>query len=147
MLVARLMEPWVIALLSLVGGAFLGAISKAIWFGRNAVTKDDLTSHTTTMASEVHELRKIVVGYRDELKNAIDSESRMLGETISALREKINKVELEASQIFVRRDSWHKAMDQMQISASKSDEFIGARIDKLESKIDRLTDRLPAPKH
>jgi hypothetical protein len=146
-MVGRLMEqPWIIALVSLVGGALVGAFSKAVWFGRNAVTKDDLIAATATMTTELHGLR-----------SEIDTHSREIGETITALRthvltidrdttKKITEVELYVRDTFVRRDSWHKAMDQMQERWAAAEVAEKERALRIEAKVDRIIERLMGEK-
>lgn len=125
------METWVIALgSSVVSGSFT-VLGAAWWFGRNSVTLADL-----------HELRDLAIAHRDELKEELASERRDVGEGLLALREKINLVELEAAKVYVRRESWHQAMNQLQETFGKSDQAAEQRMLRLEEKIDRLADRL-----
>jgi hypothetical protein len=134
-LVGRLMDTWVIALASLVGGAFVGAITRAFLFGRHTVTKDDLIAATATMTTEIHELRE-----------AIDSHERNVGETITGIRSKINEVELYVRDTYVRRDSWHQAMNQMQERWAAGEKAAEDRSFRLEGKVDRIIERLMGEK-
>lgn len=68
---------------------------------------------------------------RTEIGKDFVAQQRALGETIAALREKINNVELEAYKVFVRRESFHELIKQTQDATN-------ARFDKIEAKIDRL---------
>lgn len=133
MVMAALMESWVIAAISAVVGISVTLISTVYWFGRNTVTLPDL-----------HELRDLAIAHRDELKEEIASERRDVGEGLSALREKINLVELEGAKNYVRRESWHQAMGQLQETFGKSDAAAEQRMLRLEEKIDRLSDRVSA---
>lgn len=133
MVTAALMESWVIAAISAVVGISVTLISTVYWFGRNTVTLPDL-----------HELRDLAIAHRDELKEEIASERRDVGEGLSALREKINLVELEGAKNYVRRESWHQAMGQLQETFGKSDAAAEQRMLRLEEKIDRLSDRVSA---
>lgn len=124
-----LMEPWAIALLSAAGGALAGAISKAFWVGRNAVTVPDL-----------HQVR-------DELRADLAAERREVGEGLKAIRQKVTDIEIDLAKNYVRRDSWHAAVNQMQESASKDAAADQQWKLRMEEKIDRLGERLPPVKH
>lgn len=132
-MVAGLMEPWVVALISSIASGCLTVVGAVYWFGRNSVTIGDL-----------HELRDLAIAHRDELKEEIARERREVGEGLSALREKINMVELEAAKVYVRRESWHQAMNQLQENIGKSDQAAEQRMLRIEEKIDRLADRITA---
>lgn len=136
------METWVIALISAIASGAVTVIGAAIWFGRNTVTKDDLIASTDTMTTEIHALR-----------NEIDVHSREVGETITALRThvsaidrdttaKITQVELYVRDTFVRRDSWHTAMNQLQERWAAGEKAAEERALRLEAKVDKLVDRL-----
>jgi hypothetical protein len=142
MLVARLMEPWLIALISAIASGSVTVIGAAIWFGRNTVTKDDLIASTATMTAGIHELR-----------SEIDSHSREVGETITSLRThlgnvdrdttaKITEVELYVRDTFVRRDSWHTAMNQLQERWAAGEKAAEERSLRLEVKLDKIVERL-----
>lgn len=141
-----LMEPWVIALVSAMASGSVTVIGAAIWFGRNTVTKDDLLTATATMTTEIHDLR-----------NEIDSHGRQVGETISSIRQritdvdssatkKITEVELYVRDTFVRRDSWHNAMNQIQERWAAGDKIAEERALRLEAKVDRIVERLMGEK-
>jgi hypothetical protein len=142
MLVGRLMESWVIALLSALVGGAAAVVSWSFWIGRNAVTKDDLDKATAATATEIH-----------SLQSEIASHSREVGETITALRThvstidrdttaKITQVELYIRDTFVRRDSWHTAMNQLQERWAAGEKAAEERSLRLEGKVDKLVERL-----
>lgn len=130
-MVASLMEPWVIALVSAIASGCVTVIGSAYWFGRNNVTKDDLMKATADTANEIHDLR-----------DSVNSHERNVGETVHGIREKIKEVELYVRDTYVRRDSWHQAMNQLQESIGKSDAAAEQRMLRIEEKIDRLGERL-----
>lgn len=145
-MVLALMEPWIIALVSAMASGSVTVIGAAIWFGRNTVTKDDLLTATATMTTEIHDLR-----------NEIDSHGRQVGETISSIRQriadvdsgatkKITEVELYVRDTFVRRDSWHNAMNQIQERWAAGDKIAEERALRLEAKVDRIVERLMGEK-
>lgn len=135
------MEPWVIALVGCAFGICTTLVGAIYWFGRNTVTKDDLIAATTTMTTELHGLR-----------GEIDSHGRSVGETFLGIRQKIadvensatkkiTEVELYVRDTFVRRDSWHAAMAQMQSQWSASEMAAEERSRRIEEKVDRLIER------
>lgn len=137
-----LMEPWLVAIVSAIASGSVTVIGAAIWFGRNTVTKDDLINATATTTSEIHDLR-----------NEIDSQGRQVGETILGIRQKIadvesdaikkiTEVELYVRDTFVRRDSWHNAMNQMQERWACGEQAAEERSRRLEEKVDRIIERL-----
>lgn len=125
------MEPWVIGLLSSLAGGVVTVVGWSIWIGRNAVTKDDLDKAHAGTANEIRELR-----------NAIDSHEHNVGETILGIRQKINEVELYVRDTFVRRDSWHTAMGQMQERWAAGEKAAEERALRLETKVDRIIEGL-----
>jgi len=146
MVVARLMEPWVIALVSAITSGCVTVIGSAYWFGRNNVTKADLDKATEATATEIH-----------GLKAEIEAQGREVGETITALRThvngidrdttaKITQVELYVRDTFVRRDSWHTAMGQMQERWALGEKAAEERAVRLEAKVDKLIERLMGDK-
>lgn len=142
----RLMEPWVTAVISAVFSVSVTVVGAAIWFGRNTVTKDDLVQATATTSAEIHDLR-----------TEIDAHGRDVGETILAVRQKIadvdqaatkkiTEVELYLRDTFVRRDSWHQAMNQMQERWAAGEKAAEERSFRLETKVDRIIERLMSDK-
>lgn len=136
------MESWVVALISAVISVSVTVIGAAIWFGRNTVTKEDLVHATATTTTEIH-----------DLTNKIEAQGREVGETILAVRQriadvdtnatrKINEVELYIRDTFVRRDSWHQAMNQVQERWSAGEKVAEQRSLRLEGKVDRIFERL-----
>lgn len=81
------------------------------------------------------ELTDELIALRTEVSEAIANHRIELGETVAAIRQKINEVELESFKTFVRRDSFHEMMNSF-----KSE--VTARIDKFELKLDRLFERV-----
>lgn len=135
MAMADLMEPWVIATVSAVSSGSLAMLGTAVWLGRNAVTKDDLTKATAATTSEIREFR-----------GEIDALGRSVGETILGIRQKITEVELYVRDTFVRRDSWHSAMNQMQERWAVGEKAAEERSVRLETKVDRIIERLMGDK-
>lgn len=131
MAMAKLMEPWVVALISAIASGSVTIIGAVYWFGRNSVTVADL-----------HELRDLAIKHRDELKVEIAAERREVGEGLHALRERINNVDLDLAKNYVRRESWHQAMNQLQTQLQAADKAAEERMMRLEGKLDRLAERM-----
>lgn len=70
----------------------------------------------------------------DKIREDRDIDVRAFGETIAALKQKINDVELESYKAFVRRDSFQEMIRQMTDATN-------ARFDKVDVKLDRLFER------
>ncbi len=47
------------------------------------------------------------------IRNEIDATARSFGETIQALRQKTNDVELDSARLYVRRDGFHDSIRQL----------------------------------
>lgn len=120
-----------IALVSAIASGSITVIGAVYWFGRNTPTIADL-----------HELRDLAIAHRDEIKAVIDAERREVGEGFHALREKVNSVELDVAKHYVRRESWHQAMNQLQENIGKTDAADQQWRLRIEEKIDRLADRM-----
>lgn len=125
------MESWAIALVSSVASGSITIIGAVYWFGRNTVTLADL-----------HELRDLAIKHRDEIKDEMATERRIVGEGMLGLRQKINDVELDMAKNYVRRESWHQAMNQLQTQLSAADKAAEERILRVENKLDTLTSHI-----
>ena len=124
MQMARLMEPWVIALVSAIASGCITVMGAAYWFGRNNVTVNDL-----------HEIR-------DELREDLALERREMGEGLKTIRQKATDIEIDIAKNYVRRDSWHQAMQQLQENVSKSDAADQQWKLRIEEKLDRMAERI-----
>lgn len=125
------MEPWLVALVSAIASGSVTIFGAVYWFGRNSVTKDDL-----------RELRDLAVQHRDELRGDIESERREFGEGLKALRQHIGNVELDIAKNYVRRDTWHHTVNQMQETSSRADAADQQWKLRIEEKLDRLAERI-----
>jgi len=73
------------------------------------------------------QLHKEINKMREQTDADIDNMARSFGESVSAIREKIAVVELEAYKVFMRRDSFQELT-----------KAIEARMDRYEDKLDRF---------
>lgn len=116
-----------------------GAIGLALQAGVLAV------GFTWKLAGVKEALSKDIINHRDEVKDELASDRRMIGESLSALRQKINDVELEGAKNYVRRESWHQAMNQLQTQLQAADKAAEERVLRIEAKLDRLAERISEP--
>lgn len=114
-----------LTLLGIVSGLVVQAILGAVFL-------------TQKLAGMKEALTGEIIEYRDEVKAEIAGERRITGESMAALRQKINDVELEAAKVYVRRDSWHQAMNQLQIQLAAGDKAAEERTLRIEAKVDSL---------
>jgi SMC interacting uncharacterized protein involved in chromosome segregation len=75
---------------------------------------------------------------RYDLRTEHDDFLRRFGDSLSAIRQKVNDVELWARDEFVRRDDFYRILDGINKSITALGDKIDARVDKLVSKIDQL---------
>lgn len=97
---------------------------------------------TWKLSTVKQELSDDIIKHRDTLKDEMQTERRVVGESMSALRQKINDVELYGANNYVRRDAWDQAMTQLQSQLSSADKVAEQRILRLEAKMDRIIERV-----
>lgn len=119
-------------LAAFVVGGFGSATVTAFFVGRSTVTITD-----------VHALRDLAIRHRDELKEELSEERRLVGDSLLAIRQKVNDVELEMAKTYMRRESWHMAMNQLQERLGSDDKAMEQRLMRLETKLDGIAERLP----
>jgi hypothetical protein len=76
---------------------------------------------------------------KDEVERRQDTHLREFGETVSAIRSKINEVELFAANNYVKRDGFYKVQEQIGSEIRSLGDKIEARFVRLETKIDTKT--------
>lgn len=85
-----------------------------------------------------HELDKV----RDQMTARADTIRREFGETIAAMQSKIFEFEKWTRDTFVRRDSFLTVTDEIKTALTDRSTSVDKRFDRLEDKIDKLTDQL-----
>lgn len=73
-----------------------------------------------------------------ELREIIEAGARNMGEAVSAVRTKINQVELWTRDEFVRREDFYRIVDGMNKAIGDLGDKIDARTDQLLQKIDEV---------
>lgn len=104
-----------------------------------------------TIATTVWVVSRSLAELRSEMVRRDDDSIRMFGESLSAIREKINIVELYAANNYVRRDGFYKVQEQFTVDIralgekmdrgfERFEEKIDSKIDDIEGRIDRKID-------
>ena len=94
------------------------------------------------MSAHRDDLRGEMSTHRDDLREEVETLRHSFGEGLTAIRQKINEVELDSAKVYVRRESWHQAMSQLQENMSKADIADQQWKLRLEEKFDRLAERV-----
>lgn len=90
----------------------------------------------TKLAEMERSLRTSIGAAKDEVEERQDTATRQFGETIAALRQKLNEVELDMARNYMRRDSFYPARQEMSDQIKELGRTLNARLDRLETKID-----------
>ena len=102
------------------------ALVAGVW--KVGVIRTDVVS---SIANHAREDAKEFQRLREEL----DDTGRSLGETVMAIRQHVNDVELAAAQNYIRREGFYQTMQQMQESITIMRKEIREDIKSLETKI------------
>jgi hypothetical protein len=92
---------------------------------------------------------KLIQEYKDEVDKSIDDERlrtgaefsilrREIGETMTAMRQKINEVEIWGRDNYVKKDTFNMVTDRITQSIEKLGNKIEGRIDKMDEKFDEI---------
>jgi uncharacterized protein YukE len=81
-------------------------------------------------------IREEIEDHRREVDRKIDELRQQTGETIAAIRTKINETELWNRDTFMRRDSFYKVMEEHSANMRGAFDKIDARLERMEGKID-----------
>lgn len=78
-----------------------------------------------------NQLSSAIAKAREEIDDDLKVFERNIGEALSAIRQKVNDVELDAYKTFVRRESFYEVINQFK-------DAVEARMDKFEGKLDKI---------
>lgn len=109
-----------------VGGLIFNLVSTAI-IGTWKLSRVELS------------LRETISKAEKETDALIERRVNQFGDTIAALRQKINDVELNSEKTFMRRDSFIKVQDTIENSMRSFVDRIEGRLERMENKIDTKT--------
>lgn len=82
-----------------------------------------------------------IANHKKEVADSIEVHQRIMGETIAAVRQKINEVELWGRDHFVRSDEFTHALADINQTMTRMDDSLGARLIRMETKIDAASTR------
>jgi hypothetical protein len=101
-----------------------------------------LSRHGRAIENAIFKSRQETDGEIDKLRMELRTEHddflRRFGDSLAAIRQKVNEVELWARDEFVRRDDFYRILDGINKSIAALGDKIDARTDRLESKIEQL---------
>lgn len=86
-------------------------------------------------------VRDEIEDHKEKFDAEVDSLRQNTGEGLSAIRQKINDVELFVRDTFVRRDTFARFVDTIQTSLNAQFDKFSTRMDRMENKIDKLAER------
>ena len=81
-------------------------------------------------------LRDAIVRARDEIDEREEKRTRDFAETFTALRQKINDVELNAAKSYVRIEGYYKERAEIGADIKELGDKIEARLARMEDKLD-----------
>jgi hypothetical protein len=119
--------------------AALGIVAAGIW---------QLTRSEGKLHQAINDMAQAAAVQREQLRrelvSLVDSDRRAFAESVAAIRQKVNDVELQAFKTFVRRDSFHEIMNRVSAENAAFKETLKERLDRQEQKLDRLIEQRPA---
>lgn len=81
-------------------------------------------------------LRQAIENAKDDIEQRQDTHRREIGESIHALRSKINEVELTSAKEYIRRDSFYTVRNELSAQIAALDNKIESRLVRMEGKLD-----------
>lgn len=91
---------------------------------------------TRKLAASEQAIQRSLVSSRKELDSHIDGLRREVGETLTAMRQKIQEVELYIRDNYVRRDSFSEVTKRISNEVEAAVGRVELQVAKLENKID-----------
>lgn len=82
-----------------------------------------------------------ITNHKKEVAQSFEAHQRLIGEAISAIRQKINDVELWGRDNYVAKDDFTEALNRLNQSMVRMDDSLGARLIRMEAKIDAASPR------
>ena len=117
-------------------------ITAAVTFVTLAVNSIALAvSFTWKLSKVTSEIRDEISRDKEVIRAEIRAESRMVGETIGAVRTKITEVEIWSRDNFVRRDSFQSIIDRFTSEQQAWRDAMDERFSRFEAKLDRPIER------
>lgn len=86
-------------------------------------------------------IMEAIFNHKKETASSFEAHQRLVGETMSAIRQKINDVELWGRDNYVAKDDFTEALNRLNQSMVRMDDSLGARLIRMEAKIDAASPR------
>lgn len=101
---------------------------------------------TAALAKARKEIHDDAESRQKHLLERLDRETRMVGETVGAIKQTVADVRLHGAETYQRRDTFHQQMTALNIAMNarfeKIEEAMDNRFCKLEDKIDKIIERV-----
>lgn len=91
---------------------------------------------TKAQADIKADITAAITNHKKEVAESLEVHQRLIGEALSAIRQKINDVELWGRDHYVGKEDFTKALDQLNASIRRIDDSLGARLIRMEAKLD-----------
>jgi hypothetical protein len=116
--------------------AALGIVVAGIW----QLTRSE-GRVTAALAQTEIRIQGMIAEHRVAVQELMEADRRTTAESIQAVRQKINDLEVKSLETFVRRDSFNKFLDMISEARAAFESDIKARLTELQRKLDRLVER------
>lgn len=93
------------------------------------------------MADQRAELQKLIDDRGAALYRDLETDRRITGDAMQAVRAAIANLEIKTLETFVRRDSFHKFLDTMSEARRAFEDDIKERLKDMQQKLDRIVER------
>jgi DNA anti-recombination protein RmuC len=138
------MEPqWFTVIIT--GAAVLVTLVVQVVLGVWAIArmKDDLRQDAERRERDLRDSAQV---RHKEVLDRFDRETRMVGETISAIRQELSNFRIFAAETYQRRDSYHTQMTSfnqaMNSKFESIEEKMESRFGKVDEKLEKLGEKL-----
>jgi Sec-independent protein translocase protein TatA len=95
-----------------------------------------IVTGTWRLSAAVLDLKIAIEKAKDEIEQRQDRQMREVGETVSAIRQKIHDVETWSRDTFVRRDSFQSMISEVRAALVELGIRLEKRLERMEEKID-----------
>jgi len=114
----------------------IGPIAAVLALALNLITAAIAALLKVALTNTQLALQKAIGEAKDEIDARVERESRVYGEIASALRQKIQDMELYVRDNFVRKDTFSPLMSKLENDIRGVGDRIEARMIRMEAKID-----------
>lgn len=118
-------------------GMTLGEYTAIMSLGLNILVA--VVGATWGIAKIKDTVRDAMEMHRKEVNDQMDTLSRSFGETVAALREKINQVELDMANNYTRRQSVYSLREELRTELRELGKELKESLQRMEAKLDSKT--------